>query len=131
MPEPLRALKLTEPPVAPVTDGYDVERIREDFPILRRTVGRWPLVYLDSANTSQKPVQVVDALEEHYLQHNANVARAMHTLGGEATEAFEGARTKVADFIGAAGPAGDRVHQERDRGPQPRGAQPRRSPVRR
>ncbi|HEY3548840.1 MAG TPA: aminotransferase class V-fold PLP-dependent enzyme, partial [Propionicimonas sp.] len=104
MPEPLRALKLTEPPLAPVTDGYDVERIREDFPILRRTVGRWPLVYLDSANTSQKPVQVVDALEEHYLQHNANVARAMHTLGGEATEAFEGARTKVADFIGAAGP---------------------------
>ena len=66
MPEPLRALKLTEPPVAPVTDGYDVERIREDFPILSRTVGRWPLVYLDSANTSQKPVQVVDALEEHY-----------------------------------------------------------------
>jgi cysteine desulfurase/selenocysteine lyase len=104
MPEPLRALKLTEPLLAPVTDGYDVERIREDFPILRRTVGRWPLVYLDSANTSQKPVQVVDALEDHYLQHNANVARAMHTLGGEATEAFEGARAKVADFIGAAGP---------------------------
>ena len=105
MPEPLRALKLTEPPVvAPVTVGYDVDRIREDFPILQRQIGRWPLVYLDSANTSQKPVQVVDALQEHYLEHNANVARAMHTLGSEATEAFEGARTKVADFIGAAGP---------------------------
>ena len=104
MPEPLRAVDLTEPVPAPVTVGYDVERIREDFPILQRQIGRWPLVYLDSANTSQKPVQVVEAVQEHYLEHNANVARAMHTLGGEATEAFEGARKKVADFIGAAGP---------------------------
>jgi cysteine desulfurase/selenocysteine lyase len=90
--------------VVPVTVGYDVGRIREDFPILERKIGKWPLAYLDSANTSQKPIQVVTALEEHYLEHNANVARAMHTLGAEATEAFEGARGKVADFIGAAGP---------------------------
>ena len=84
-----------------MTDALDVEEIRADFPILQRGVGEWPLVYLDSANTSQKPRQVVDAIAEHYLQHNANVARAMHLLGAEATEAFEGARSKVAGFIGA------------------------------
>ncbi|HNV09949.1 MAG TPA: cysteine desulfurase [Propionibacteriaceae bacterium] len=81
---------------------YDVEAIRADFPILSRRVGERPLVYLDSANTSQKPRQVVDAIASHYLQHNANVARAMHLLGAEATEAFEGARETVAGFIGAA-----------------------------
>ena len=84
--------------------GYAVDAIRADFPILKRRVGEWPLVYLDSANTSQKPRQVVEAVARHYLDHNANVARAMHTLGSEATEAFEGARAKVAGFIGAAGP---------------------------
>lgn len=85
-------------------EPYDVERIREDFPILgRRLAGDHPLVYLDSANTSQKPRQVVEAIERHYLQHNANVARAMHQLGAEASEAFEDARTRVADFIGAGG----------------------------
>ena len=60
-----------------------------------------PLVYLDSANTSQKPRVVVEAIEDHYLNHNANVARAMHVLGAEATEAFEGARAQLAQFIGA------------------------------
>lgn len=84
--------------------NFDVANIRADFPIFERTVGSKPLVYLDSANTSQKPRQVVDAIAEHYLQHNANVARAMHMLGGEATAAFEGARAKVANFIGAARP---------------------------
>ncbi|HMS35671.1 MAG TPA: cysteine desulfurase [Arachnia sp.] len=83
---------------------YDVEKIREDFPILRRRVGERPLVYLDSANTSQKPRQVVDAIAEHYLTHNANVARAMHVLGSEATAAFEGGRAKVAGFVGATRP---------------------------
>ena len=80
---------------------YDVEHIRADFPIFERTVGDRPLVYLDSANTSQKPRSVVETIEDHYLHHNANVARAMHLLGAEATEAFEGARAKVARFIGA------------------------------
>lgn len=80
---------------------YDVDHIRADFPIFERTVGEFPLVYLDSANTSQKPRAVVEAIEDHYLFHNANVARAMHTLGAEATEAFEGARATVARFIGA------------------------------
>lgn len=80
----------------------DVSAVRADFPILSRRVGQYPLSYLDSANTSQKPRQVVDAIADHYLTHNANVARAMHTLGGEATLAFEAARAKVATFIKAA-----------------------------
>ena len=80
----------------------DTDLIRGDFPILQRRAGEWPLVYLDSANTSQKPRQVVDAIAGHYLRHNANVARAMHLLGAEATEAFEGARARVAGFVGAA-----------------------------
>lgn len=79
----------------------DLATIRADFPILERRVGEYPLVYFDSANTSQRPRQVVEAIEAHYLEHNANVARAMHMLGGEATAAFEGARTKIASFIGA------------------------------
>lgn len=82
---------------------FDVTRIRADFPILgREMAGGHPLVYLDSANTSQKPQQVVDAIANHYLEHNANVARAMHQLGAEASEAFELGRDKVAAFIGAA-----------------------------
>jgi cysteine desulfurase/selenocysteine lyase len=81
---------------------FDVEAVRKDFPILERTLaGGHPLVYLDSANTSHKPRQVVEAIEQHYLVHNANVARAMHQLGAEASEAFELGRTKVAGFIGA------------------------------
>ena len=81
---------------------YDVGRVREDFPILgRRLAGDLPLVYLDSANTSQKPLQVIEAIDEHYRLHNANVARAMHQLGAEASEAFEDARTRIAEFIGA------------------------------
>jgi len=84
-----------------VTEAYDVEAVRRDFPILARRVGAYPLTYLDSGNTSQKPTHVVDAIADHYLAHNANVARAMHVLGAEATAAFEGARTAIAAFIGA------------------------------
>lgn len=87
---------------------YDVDAIRKDFPVLARTLsGGQPLVYLDSANTSQKPRQVIEAIERHYSEHNANVARAMHQLGAEATEAFETGRDKVAAFIGA--PSRDEV----------------------
>ena len=83
--------------------SIDVARVRKDFPILDRTVraGR-PLVYLDSANTSQKPRQVIDTISEFYERHNANIHRATHELSEEATEAYEGARIKVAGFIGAA-----------------------------
>jgi cysteine desulfurase / selenocysteine lyase len=87
---------------------YDVEKVRADFPILGREVNGHPLVYLDSANTSQKPRQVLDAIREHYELHNGNVSRSVHTLGTEATQAYEGARAKVAAFIGA-GTAGEVV----------------------
>jgi cysteine desulfurase/selenocysteine lyase len=87
------------------TTPYDVDLVRKDFPILERRVHDGvPLVYLDSANTSQKPRQVLDALTEFYEQHNSNIHRATHALGEEATEAYEGARMKVAAFIGAASP---------------------------
>ena len=79
----------------------DVDRLRKDFPVLDRvTPDGLPLVYLDSANTSQKPQQVIDAMVDFYSHHNANVARAMHMLGQESTELFEGARDKVAAFVG-------------------------------
>jgi cysteine desulfurase/selenocysteine lyase len=82
---------------------FEVGRIRKDFPILDRTVrGGRPLVYLDSANTSQKPRQVIDTLTGFYERHNANIHRATHELGEEATEAYEGARIKVARFVGTA-----------------------------
>jgi len=83
--------------------SLDVARIRKDFPILERTVrGGRPLVYLDSANTSQKPRQVIETLTEFYERHNANIHRANHELGEEATAAYEDARIKVARFIGTA-----------------------------
>jgi cysteine desulfurase/selenocysteine lyase len=80
---------------------FDVEIVRADFPILGRQINGHPLVYLDSAATSQKPRQVLDALREHYERYNANVSRSVHTLGTEATAGFEGARARVAAFIGA------------------------------
>ncbi|MEU8184551.1 cysteine desulfurase [Micromonospora sp. NPDC049044] len=86
---------------------FDVARVRADFPILSREINGHPLVYLDSANTSHKPRQVLDVLDEHYARHNANVSRSVHTLGSEATEAYEGARAKVAAFINA--PSTDEV----------------------
>ena len=85
--------------------SYDVEQVRKDFPILSRVLpGGRPLVYLDSSNTSQKPQAVIDTERDFYEQHNANVARAIHTLGAEATEAYEHARVKVAQFVNAADP---------------------------
>ncbi|WP_158754545.1 cysteine desulfurase [Dyella sp. S184] len=83
------------------TTVFDVQRIREDFPLLSRTVHGKPLVYFDNANTSQKPASVIEAVNTHYREHNANVARAVHQLGEEATAAYEGARDKLARFINA------------------------------
>ncbi len=80
---------------------FDVETIRKDFPILERTVHGKPLVYLDNAATTQKPRQVIEALVDYYENHNANIHRGLHTLAEEATEAYEGARMKVARFINA------------------------------
>ena len=86
----------------------DLELIRADFPILSRVFADGnPLVYLDSANTSQKPQVVIDSMVDHLERHNANVARAVHQLGAESTEAFEAGRDAVAAFIGA--PSRDEV----------------------
>jgi cysteine desulfurase/selenocysteine lyase len=84
------------------SDGaFDVARVREDFPLLARQVHGKPLVYFDSANTSQKPRAVIDAVDRYYRHFNANVSRAVHTLGEESTAAYEGARDKLAKFVNA------------------------------
>lgn len=80
---------------------FDIAKVRNDFPILEREINTHPLVYLDSAATSQKPRQVIDSLVDYYENHNANVHRGIHALSEEATSMAEGARKKVADFIGA------------------------------
>jgi cysteine desulfurase / selenocysteine lyase len=83
-------------------EHLDIEAIRADFPVLTRTVRNGnPLVYLDSGATSQKPVQVLDAERTFYEQHNGAAHRGAHLLSEEATEIYEGARAKVAGFIGA------------------------------
>jgi cysteine desulfurase / selenocysteine lyase len=82
----------------------DVARIRKDFPILKRKVYGKPLVYLDNAATSQKPRQVIETLVDYYENYNANIHRAVHCLGEEATAAYEDARAKVARFINAPSP---------------------------
>jgi cysteine desulfurase/selenocysteine lyase len=82
--------------------ALDVERIRADFPVLRREVRPGvPLVYLDSTATSQKPVQVLNVLDEYYREHNANIHRGIHQLAEEATAAYEAARDKIRHFINA------------------------------
>ena len=83
------------------TDALDVERVKKDFPIFERVVRGRPLVYLDSANTSQKPRAVLEAIDRFYEQSNANVHRGTYLIAEEATAALEGARAKVARFIGA------------------------------
>jgi cysteine desulfurase / selenocysteine lyase len=95
--------------MAKVMDGrpgtLDVDRIRADFPILERRFNGRPLTYLDSAATSQKPRQVIDAVSDYYSQHNANIHRGVYALAEEATAMYEGARERLARFIGADDPA--------------------------
>jgi len=78
----------------------DWNRIRLDFPLLTRAVNDKPLIYFDNANTSQKPVEVIAAVDGFYRRQNANVSRAVHALGTEATDAYEGARKTLARFMG-------------------------------
>ncbi len=82
-----------------------VEDVRRDFPLLGRRIGGEALAYLDNAATSQKPREVLDAIRVYYEHSNANVHRALHTLGEEATAAFEEARKKVQRFLNAEKPA--------------------------
>jgi len=81
--------------------AYDVESVRADFPILSEHIGDRPLTYLDNAASTQKPRSVLDAVTSYYEHDNANVHRGVHTLSERATIAFEGARAKVARFLGA------------------------------
>ena len=85
--------------INPVT--FDAERVRADFPILDQEVNGHPLVYLDNAATTQKPRAVIQAIVDYYEHDNSNVHRGAHALADRATEKFEGARVKVADFINA------------------------------
>ncbi len=84
--------------------SFDVQKIRRDFPILSERVHGKPLVYLDSANTSQKPLAVLEAMDAYYRHANANIHRATHLLSERATALYEGARTKAAAFVNAADP---------------------------
>ena len=77
----------------------DWTAIRADFPLLQREVHGKPLIYLDSANTGQKPAVVIDTVDDFFRRHNANVSRAVHALGTEATDAYEASRTKLAAFL--------------------------------
>ncbi len=86
---------------AAVDDAFDSRRFRDDFPIFSQTVNGRPLVYLDSAASAQKPRAVLEAMREAYETEYANVHRGVHTLSQRATEAFEAARRKVAQFINA------------------------------
>ena len=79
----------------------DIEKVRADFPILQRTVHGKPLVYLDTAASAQRPSAVIDAVDEFYRKHNANIHRGVHLLSQEATEDYEQARAKIAAFINA------------------------------
>ena len=85
-----------------VASGVDWGAIREDFPILREQAHGHPLIYFDSAATSQKPRAVIDTLRRYYEHENANVHRGLHTLSSRATEAYEKSRQRVAGYIGAA-----------------------------
>jgi cysteine desulfurase/selenocysteine lyase len=81
---------------------FDVERVRQDFPILSRTVHGKPLVYLDTAASAQRPLAVIEATDRFYRQHNANVHRGVHTLSQEATDLYEGSRRLLSRHINAA-----------------------------
>ena len=80
---------------------FDVAAIRKDFPILKREVNGYPLVYFDNAATSQKPQVVIDSIVDYYSNYNANIHRGVHALSQEATDAYEAARKKIQKFIGA------------------------------
>jgi cysteine desulfurase/selenocysteine lyase len=87
-----------------VARSFDIEKIRADFPLLKREMRGHPITFLDSAASSQKPTQVLDAMDYYYRHHHANVHRGVYELSQEATEAYEGARKKAAKFINAPSP---------------------------
>src|SRR5213082_1618746 len=92
------------PTLPPKLKKLDFDKIRGDFPILNQKVHGQPLIYFDNAATTQKPLQVLDALRNYYERDNANVHRGIHELSNRATAAFEAARTRAARFINARSP---------------------------
>lgn len=80
---------------------FNVEKVRQDFPILQEKIGKNPLVYFDNAATSQKPIQVIDAISNYYKEYNSNIHRGVHTLSQKATDKYEAVREKVREFIHA------------------------------
>jgi cysteine desulfurase/selenocysteine lyase len=92
---------MTDKSIGSTTAGLDLQKIRKDFPILSRLVNGSPMVYLDNAASSQKPVQVLEAMNTYYKHSHANVHRGVHTLSQEATDLFESSRRRIASFIGA------------------------------
>ncbi|HEY5600481.1 MAG TPA: cysteine desulfurase [Patescibacteria group bacterium] len=82
----------------------DIAKIRKDFPILKRKINGKRLVYLDNAATSQKPIQVINAISNYYKNYNSNVHRGIHSLAMEATQSYDGTRAKIAKFIGVKDP---------------------------
>src|SRR5438552_9694105 len=94
-------MTVTTRPLSQPRSPLDVARIRADFPILARSVNGRPVVYLDNAATSQKPRQVIDAMTAVFEEHNANIHRGVYEFSEQTTAEFEGARAKVARFIGA------------------------------
>jgi cysteine desulfurase/selenocysteine lyase len=86
---------------AALAGGLDVEAIRQDFPILHQQINGYPLAYLDSAASTQRPVQVIDAIRRYYTHDHANVHRGVHTLSHRATDIYEGARETTRRFINA------------------------------
>ena len=95
---------ITRPSRAPDATGWDVERIRQDFPALHQQVHGKPLVYLDNAATTQKPQAVIDALTAYYTRDNANIHRGVHLLSERATDAYESARRRIQHHLNAASP---------------------------
>ena len=83
---------------------FDLARVRGDFPILGREVHGQPLVYFDNAATSQKPTRVIESISDYYDRYNSNVHRGVHTLSGEATDAYEGARARIGRWFGVQDP---------------------------
>ena len=84
-----------------ISEQIPIEILRGDFPILKRRINNKPLIYFDSAATSQKPLSVINSISDYYLNHNANIHRGVHTLAEEATGLYETAREKIAKFINA------------------------------
>ncbi len=80
---------------------FDVEKVRKDFPILHQMINEKPLIYLDNAATSQKPKNVIEAIETYYREYNSNIHRGVHTLSENATETYESSRLKIKNFINA------------------------------